>query len=89
MFSANKHSGPALTLRWDPTTRRLLAQTPLPDQRNWTYHQLKDHTLRTLHQAFSSSREPRVHPHRLGYAFLSKVFVVNAPRPIGGKRRPG
>ncbi|KAI8828842.1 hypothetical protein BC829DRAFT_424119 [Chytridium lagenaria] len=69
-------------------TQPVVASSPTPHahQKPWTYPILKDHTLQVMTTALSTTR---VHPDRMIYAFLSKVFIVNAPRPIGGKRKPG
>ncbi|KAJ3097991.1 hypothetical protein HDU97_004385 [Phlyctochytrium planicorne] len=86
MNSSNKTNGPARTLSFNPKTKRILINNPTLEQRSWSHRQLLEHTFSVMRSAFNTSHG---HPDRLIYGFLSKAFVVSAPRPIGGKRKPG
>ncbi|KAJ3207098.1 hypothetical protein HDU67_007681 [Dinochytrium kinnereticum] len=86
MFSAAADSGPAVVVRYAREERRLVCVQPTGSQVLWDIRRLRDDTVAAFHSALS---ETGAVPERLIYAFASKVFSVNMPRPIGGKRNPG
>ncbi|KAJ3193534.1 hypothetical protein HK101_004672 [Irineochytrium annulatum] len=88
MNSPDKATGPFVVLRHDPATRKTSLVLPNPNESLWSLRELHAHSLRHLLSALDAV-DPTSHPDRVRYAFLSRVFAVTAPRPIGGKRDPG
>ncbi|KAJ3193508.1 hypothetical protein HK101_004716 [Irineochytrium annulatum] len=79
-------AGPTAVLVYDPASKQILTQKPSDAQSTWTPAQLRRDAHAALERAFLDAQ---VHPDRLRYAFLSRVFIVQAPRPLGGRRKPG
>ncbi|KAJ3199318.1 hypothetical protein HDU67_002910 [Dinochytrium kinnereticum] len=80
-------SGPSLTLHYNPTLNLIQIQDPpSPTTSNWTTADHHTHCLQTYETAATHNNG---HFHRFIYALTGRVFVVTAPRPIGGKREPG
>ncbi|KAJ3192544.1 hypothetical protein HK101_006346 [Irineochytrium annulatum] len=78
--------GPAIVLAYDQGRKQVFIKNPDPEQSGWAVDQLRQNCHAVFERAFTDNE---VHPDRLRYAFVAKVFIVQTPRPIGGKRRPG
>ncbi|KAI8847783.1 hypothetical protein BC829DRAFT_490479 [Chytridium lagenaria] len=80
-------SGPAMTLRYVHETNSIeLDDPPLPASTTWTQPDLHSHSRSVLHESYKHNIG---HAHRFIYALVGRVFVVGAPRPIGGRGNLG
>ncbi|KAJ3203979.1 hypothetical protein HDU67_009845 [Dinochytrium kinnereticum] len=89
---------PAFVLHFDPGTLTMSAIAPSEVQVSYTELQLRKDTQRVILNAFQHLCKmdtidmvpsQKIHRDRFIYALAGKVFTINAPHPIGGKRRPG
>ncbi|KAJ3209214.1 hypothetical protein HDU67_006318 [Dinochytrium kinnereticum] len=78
--------GPAIVPVFAKDHEEVQLRPPQDDEVRWDAKRLKRHCRLVLMEAAECIR---MEPHRLIYAMAGKVFVVTAPKPIGGKPSPG
>ncbi|KAI8847749.1 hypothetical protein BC829DRAFT_418083 [Chytridium lagenaria] len=86
MLSNIANSGPAIILNYDADRKIILLHAPSPEQSRWTQPQLEEHCIQVFRIAMDDCG---THHDRLIYALAGRIFTINAPRPIGGKKNPG
>ncbi|KAJ3113216.1 hypothetical protein HDU96_003650 [Phlyctochytrium bullatum] len=86
MFSSAPNAGPSLIIRYMPQDRKVVCCQPTGNQVMWRFERMRDECVEAFNAAI---RATHAVPDRLIYAFASRVFVVEMPRPIGGKRKAG
>ncbi|KAJ3108373.1 hypothetical protein HDU97_001498 [Phlyctochytrium planicorne] len=73
---------PSVVLSADDAGRSFVVRTPQKQQLAWSKDELHNETMQTIQNLLNSVCR---NPHRLLYAWTSRIFTMKAVRPLGGR----
>ncbi|KAJ3098574.1 hypothetical protein HDU97_003919 [Phlyctochytrium planicorne] len=78
--------GPAMVPAYSVEQGIIVLNTPAHDQLQWTKRRLRKECWSVIVQA---GEHVDIQEDRMIYALAGKVFILSAPKPLGGKPSPG